>query len=175
VNELLRRLRDHILRKPCGVGPGGTKFRAVAAATPELLRDAEARLGFALPAVLRSAYLDVANGGFGPGYGVMGVGNGFVDDLKQTVVDAYLNYRCPDPEDPAWQWPEAHLPICHWGCAIYSVVDCSRQEAPVFFVDPGARELGAPMSDIFIAHRPSLDDWLTAWLDGKDLWKEVWS
>src|SRR5262249_34940306 len=36
-------------------------------ATPEQLDMTEARLGYALPSLLRALYANVANGGFGPG------------------------------------------------------------------------------------------------------------
>lgn len=73
-----------------------------------------------------------ANGGFGPGYGVMGVEGGFTDDLGHTVADLFEVYRQPDPEDPTWEWPERFLPICHWGCVVYSGIDCGQNLAPVY-------------------------------------------
>jgi hypothetical protein len=105
---------------------------------------------------------------------VLGVQGGFVDDLDQTVLDIYRAYRQPDPEDPGWIWPERYLPICHWGCVVYSVLDCTKVDAPVFFADIGVKDVGAPVSSILIPHRPSFNDWLCGWLDGSDLWKEVW-
>src|SRR5258708_13239995 len=38
--------------------------------TGEDLAQAEAQLGFGLPSFLRRLYLEVGNGGFGPGYGL---------------------------------------------------------------------------------------------------------
>ncbi len=45
-------------------------------ATIGALDAAEAELGFALPALLRRLYLEVENGGFGPGAGLLGVEGG---------------------------------------------------------------------------------------------------
>ena len=47
-----------------------------APATPEQLSEAERRLGVELPPLLRRLYLEVANGGFGPGSGLVGVVGG---------------------------------------------------------------------------------------------------
>jgi hypothetical protein len=43
-----------------------------APATPEDVQATEQALGFALPPLLRAVYLQVANGGFGPGTGLTG-------------------------------------------------------------------------------------------------------
>lgn len=133
----------------------------------------EQRLGFALPLTLRTLYRRVANGGFGPGYGVMGVEGGFTDDLRQTVADVYEMYRQLDSHDSTWQWPEGYLPICHWGCVIYSVVDCRQHPSPVYVADVGSKEPGEPMDTILHWHKPALELWLSDWLDGKDLWQEM--
>jgi len=37
------------------------------------------------------------------------------------------------------------------------------------------RELGDPMESIISLHKLSTEAWLSDWLDGKDLWHEVWS
>src|SRR5262245_42878043 len=121
--DTIGKLAERIARDPHGLGPTGFTFSAAPKATLEVVRGAEEKLGFALPPLLRRAYLEIANGGFGPGYGIMGVGDGFTDDLEHTVVDLYLSYRQRDPEDPTWQWPHGLLPICHWGCVVYSAVD----------------------------------------------------
>lgn len=46
-------------------------------ASEEQLQEAEARIGFSLPPLLRAMYANVANGGFGPGLGLYGVLNGY--------------------------------------------------------------------------------------------------
>jgi hypothetical protein len=172
--DTIARLAERVARDPRGVGPTGFEFAAAPKATLELVWEAEEQLGFALPPLLRRAYLEVANGGFGPGYGVMGIRHGFTDDLKNTVVDLYRSYCQGDPEDPAWDWPRGLLPICHWGCVVYSAFDATTEGNPVFFMDVGAKDIGAPMSSITIPHKASLQAWLDDWLQGKDLWKEVW-
>jgi hypothetical protein len=174
MEELVQRLVERLRRKPKSEDVVGRVFQACPPATDEAIASTERRLGFRLPQLLKKLYLNAANGGFGPGYGVMGVEGGFTDDLGHTVTDLYENYRQPDPEDPSWLWPEQFLPICHWGCVVYSVVDCSQSPSPVYFADISAKEPGEPMETIMHLHKPSLEVWLGDWLDGKDLWGEAW-
>lgn len=174
MEELIRQLAERLRREPKSKDILGGVFRACPPATVKAVASTEKRLGFGLPPTLRRIYLDVANGGFGPGYGVMGVEGGFTDDMGNTVADLYESYRQPDPEDPSWQWPQGYLPICHWGCVVYSVVDCSRSPSPVYFADVSVKESGEPMETVMHLHKPSFESWLGDWLAGKDLWGEVW-
>ena len=43
-------------------------------------RASEKQLGFALPNLLTQLYSSIGNGGFGPGYGMLGVVGGAADD-----------------------------------------------------------------------------------------------
>jgi SMI1 / KNR4 family (SUKH-1) len=170
VAALRHRVRWWVLLYRPQRDPVGRSFRPRRPASVRQVESEEARLGFSLPDLLRRIYLSVANGGFGPGYGVIGVEGGFTDDLGQTVGILHERWREPDPSDPSYAWPAGHLPICHWGCAVYSVVDCTRAENPVYFWDPGLREEGAPMGTAVKPHKPSLEAWLQSWLNGEDLW-----
>src|SRR5690606_16538036 len=72
---------------------------------------AEAELGFALPTLLREIYLRIGNGGFGPGYGLLGITGGATDDRGRSLEQVYAEFRktlsgLPSP------WPERLLPIC---------------------------------------------------------------
>lgn len=59
----------------------------------------ERRLGFTLPAGVRQIHGEVANGGFGPGYGLIGLAGGALSDLRRDAVDDYL-MRCErHPQD----------------------------------------------------------------------------
>lgn len=171
--DLIHRLRERLPTDPFSRDITGNRFRASPPASPAAVARAQAALGFALPTTLRAIYLDVANGGFGPGYGVMGVEGGFTDDQKMTVVDRYRAFLAPDPSDPEWQWQATWLPFCHWGCNIHSVVDAVAPY-PVFYVDPDSKDIGAPMSSIVHRHKDTLDQWLDDWMNGHDLWAEGW-
>jgi len=125
-------------------------------ATLTAVERAEVVLGAALPGLLRRIFLEVSNGGFGPGYGVLGLEDGFRDDMKRTAVDILAN------RDDWPGMPHSILPVCHWGCAIYSFVDCPSGR--MFGWDPNPV---APEDDVpFFEQEYTLDAWLAAWLDG---------
>ena len=174
MDDVVKRLASHLRWNKKSKDVVGGIFRACPPAAEKDIIATEQRLNFNFPERLRKIYLSVANGGFGPGYGVMGVEGGFTDDLGHTVADLFEVYRQPDPEDPTWEWPERFIPICHWGCVVYSAIDCGQNPAPVYFVDVGVKEPNEPMESIIKFHKPSIEAWLNDWLDGKDLWHEVW-
>ncbi len=111
------------------------------------------RLGFALPELLRQVYLRVANGGFGPGYGLLGVGHGATDDLGNTADSLYDLFSQADPDDPEWRWRPQVIPFSYWGCAVYS---CITPSGMVIGFDEGA----------WVDDEIPLDVWLRKWLDG---------
>lgn len=72
---------------------------------------AEKELGFTLPPLLTQLYTQVANGGFGPGYGIYGLEGGYAnpiplppDDVDKTkggiLTDWYFCYRGTDEQIP---------------------------------------------------------------------------
>jgi hypothetical protein len=128
-------------------------FRRHPPATEPELEVAERRLGCPIPPPLRTLYRHVANGGFGPGYGLLGVGSGATDDGGLTMERLYEEFSLPDPEDPTWQWRPGLLPFCNWGCVVYS---CIRPDGVVVGFDEG-RWVDDPIS---------LEGWLRGWLAG---------
>jgi hypothetical protein len=132
-------------------------------APPEAVAEAEAAVGRSLPSLLHRLYLEVGNGGFGPAYGLLGVRGGHHDDRGHTALDQLLKWRTWRPA-----FPSGLLPICHWGCAIYSLVDCSTNEGRMWGWDPNP----AP-SDLDLALFPestTLRMWFERWLEGR-LWQ----
>jgi SMI1 / KNR4 family (SUKH-1) len=77
-------------------------------ASEEQLRATETALGFLLPPVLRALYVEVANGGFGPGAGISGALGGYgsrTDEPAMTIVDDYhfssqVGYANMERSDP---------------------------------------------------------------------------
>ncbi|MEU4622485.1 hypothetical protein AB0G04_21275 [Actinoplanes sp. NPDC023801] len=118
-------------------------------ASAEAVEDAERRLGHPLPPLLRRLYLEVANGGFGPG--VLGVAGGCTDDLERTAVDRL------DPREPSGLFP-----VASWGCAIYSYVDCTEPSAMMWGFDPNS----GLAEQSFFPEGISLAEWLSRWLRG---------
>lgn len=79
--------------------------------TMVVVEDTEAKLGFGLPPLLRQLYTRVANGGFGPGYGIFGLDGGYADPQviapesiggfrSGTLVEWYFAYRGTDDGAP---------------------------------------------------------------------------
>lgn len=60
-------------------------------ATEQQIKETELLLGFPLPPLLRQLYTQIANGGFGPGYGIVGVMNGYpgIDHLPGDIARRY--------------------------------------------------------------------------------------
>lgn len=134
------------------------------------IRQAELRLGFSVPSILRAAYHEIGNGGFGPGYGLLPLMPKGATPNVENVVETYLDLKGGDPEDPVWRWPDKLLPFCEWGCAIRSCVDCSSSVGIVVTFDPNARRDGAQMAVSFATTHASLEAWFQDWIDGTPIW-----
>ena len=134
--------------------------------------EAEARLGFPLPTLLRNIYLHVANGGFGPAYGLFPLSTDTVppDVLQQwTLVETYTSFRHTSERT---RWDEKLLPVCTWGCSYFSFLDCALARSPVFAFDEGSHGHG-PWDCAFSLHDKSFEQWMRRWLDGEDLGKSL--
>ena len=146
-------------------------------ATEQQLLATEAALGFTLPTALRNLYTQVANGGFGPGFGILGTIGGFASTgLGGNIAEAYValnaNTTAVDHihyqqernnrvmfELPHTVWSRRLLPLCDWGCLITSFLD----------VDSEQILQGAPTSRTTYTLRvqaDSLEAWLDGWLQG---------
>ena len=168
VRELQRRARDPVRATDVSGEDWNPPRPFHPPADEQALAVAEDELGFSLPHVVKQVYTSVANGGFGPGYGLIGIGGGALDDQGYDVVKAYRLYRQEDPDDPRWYWPTSLLPVCHWGCAIYSCIDCTDDEARVVRFDPNA--IDGDWSRAYASEGHTFSSWLQAWLRGENLW-----
>ena len=131
-------------------------------------------LGFAPPNLYIDLMQTIGNGGFGPGCGLMGLVGGATDDMGSTAVSLYNTFAQSGSDDPAWKWPHGLLPICHWGCAIYSCIDCTQKMTPVKTWDPNEWEDGTSPVLAIRASGMSLEEWLESWSEGVDLWKKMY-
>ncbi len=136
---------------------------------PRMLDEAERELGLTLPAAVRDLYGRVANGGIGPGYGLIGLLGGVKSDMSTDVIEDYRLRLLLDDQDPAYFWPEGVLPVCHWGCAIYSCIDSRTPEARVLRFDPNP--VDEDWSAAWGIESDSLSDWLRRWVDGDELFE----
>lgn len=153
-HELIEGLRQRIADAQRAVDH---RFDSDQRVAPQVAADelvsVEAGLGFRLPDGLREIYLNVANGGFGPGYGLLGIASGTTDDLGNTADSLYALFAQTDPDDPEWSWPSHVVPFCYWGCAVYS---CVTPEDMVVGFDGGQ----------WAEDEVPLDTWFRAWLEG---------
>src|SRR6187551_1828715 len=69
------------------------------------LERAEVALGRRLPSMLRSVFLTIGDGGFGPGYGLLPLFPVGRSDDGESVTQLYRGLSSREPEDPGWIWP----------------------------------------------------------------------
>jgi hypothetical protein len=121
-------------------------------AAPGALSAAETELGFALPPLLWRLYLEVGNGGFGPGAGLGGVDGGYTDVDGRTLSAAYVARR-------SHKWPAKILPLCDLGDGAWSCLDRRGSNEDILTVNA----VGVTRTKF------ALSAWLEAWVSGVDL------
>ncbi len=99
-------------------------------ATESAIEQAERDLGFSIPPLLRACYLQIANGGFGPGYGLVGVAGGYKSDYGDLVET--FRVAKEGAEYNGGEWRTGLLPFCEFGCNIFSCVDCNDEKNAVW-------------------------------------------
>lgn len=179
-DEISASLLSRILRKSQQEKPRGLRTHWYPPATAEQVQATEQTLGFPLPPLLRACYLQVSNGGFGPGDGVMGVIGGF-EDNRGNLLEAYLarktSYRSIELAEcekqayeinpqvvpfklvsnrgllpPPGTWPSSLLEFYHHGCGDFSSIDL--QTGRIF--------VGGNFPLWYEAN--SFEEWLERWL-----------
>lgn len=128
-----------------------------ATASEEAVGEAERRLGFPIPSLLKACYLRVSNGGFGPGYGIIGIEGGYASDYGNLVETHGVLKQ--DQESEGREWPSGLLPFCEWGCNIFSCVDCHDIRHPVYTFEDFAVQ---PQSY-------TIDKFFELWMSGTDI------
>jgi len=146
--------------------------RLISSEPPDFASD-ESRLGFALPPLMKRIYKEIGNGGFGPGYGLIGLSNGVPNYDGRTAPEIYESLRGSSTDEPNWKWPERLLPLCDWGCAISSCVDCADPDFRIRIFDPNVHD-GDDWADSFFEESPGFETWITAWASGVDLWNAMY-
>lgn len=146
-------------------------------ATADQIENAKIRLGFALPPALEYGYRLVANGAFGPGYGLVCVerlhlersGGWRLTDRAAGYLESHPRrfLECDD-------LPEGLVALCDWGCGIGSLVDLrtgrvygagAGKRSEWNGVSPGASEFVE-----FVVwmdfQATSVEDWFERWRSG---------
>jgi len=72
---------------------------------------------------------------------------------------------------PQWIWPEGLVELVNWGCHYFSGIDCLHPSCPVFFYNHDFAVGDATLADCLSREADSLNEWLSAWLDGANLWE----
>ncbi|MGW0509085.1 SMI1/KNR4 family protein [Streptomyces olivaceoviridis] len=103
-----------------------------APAPPAAVTEAEQTIGFPLPPLLRRLYLEVANGGFGPDEGILGVRGGASQGDWNDLAEIYQ-----EGPDPSGQIPAGLVPVYDWGCTIWSLVDFRDPTGPMWCTHEG--------------------------------------
>lgn len=145
-------------------------------ATEAQVAAAEGRYGIAFPPLLRRLYLEVANGGFGPGSGLLGVSGGARSVKGRSMEQLYDTMLEARQEHPRWIWPPALIPIVD-DDGSFVAVDASTPEARVVAFDFEALdEEGGDggWSRAFEEKAASLEAWLEGWV-GSQTAAERWA
>jgi len=143
------------------------------------LTQEERRLGFNLPPLLRRLYTQVANGGFGPGGGLLTLRQ-ISPKVDQTVATLYHQLRGARSKRGG-KWQEGLVPFAEWGCFILSCVDLSGSGAIddpcVVRYEPNMPEAathaylkGHPFrGEGLIPERDRLSDWFEDWIQDREM------
>lgn len=110
MKNLIRRLRHAAREDP------ETVWSDVVA--EEGIQFAEDVFGFSLPRSLRRSYLEISNGGFGPGP-LLGLPGGY-ESSWGDLLTTWETLRVDE------EWEEGWLPIIDWGCCQVSIIDCDN-------------------------------------------------
>ena len=165
VTELKRRKENGNLSADDSLLKGDTSPLPV-----DTVATVETRLGIKLPPLLQKIYTDVANGGFGESYGLLGLVGGPLNEDGLDSASLYETHREADPSDELWVWPTGLLPVCHLGCAMYHCVQCDGDNFPIVWFEPNPHEDGESWDTSFIPFCSSLNEYISAWIDDVDLW-----
>ena len=139
-------------------------------ATPQELEEFEASLGFALPLTLRRAYAEVANGGFGPGYGL----------VPLARIASEYRELCEVMPPTGHDWPHGLLPVVShdpdWDC-----VDAATGRVVAFDWEEVDEDItAAEFAGAFRELAPTVEAWLEEWVSSRSpaeqeaaLWAEA--
>jgi hypothetical protein len=126
------------------------------------IEDAENKLGFKLPQLLKDILMQIGNGGFGPGYGLYQL---------QTMVKIYLEYK----NEQRMNWKNGLLPILTWGCRYESSIDCLSPDYQIYFTEiiEDTQQTNPPIQIETKTQVQNLEKFMNDWAFGVNLWDEI--
>jgi hypothetical protein len=148
-DELVEAIRERVSRPDGRFGRPDRRWRDPLPPPANLdeVEETETLLKHPIPSALRRCYLEVANGGFGPGLGILGINSGWTDDRGDTVISiarGRTRYRAK------------RVFFCYLGGAIYYHFDSTQPAAPVSKWDEGEH----------LAVLPSMHEFLVRFVTG---------
>jgi hypothetical protein len=107
-------------------------------------------------------YLQVGDGGFGPGYGLNALGGGS-GSYERDLVDFYVKVVINDPPPPPYRpWPKQFLFLADWGCGIWSLLNW--QDGAVYRFNGDRYDAdNQPWESQIVPEAPSLEAWFEDW------------
>jgi len=120
------------------------------------VEEVEAIAGHPLPEFLRRLYLQIGNGGFGPGYGLAGLRDGHAVGGWTALTSLVQGRRVVD------SGPTAPFLLCDWGCAITNVVDL--KDGQIWGNDPNPSPSNVSHS---FPQYLTVAQWFAKWLEGR--------
>jgi SMI1 / KNR4 family (SUKH-1) len=147
--------------------PDGTRYTTIAnpPATFEEIHELEEATGLKLPEELRRVYLEVGNGGFGPGGGLLSLKSAGKYLHDWGILEAYLGFRDKSFTGIDREWFQNFLPFCSGGCDLLGVIDISNER--VGFIQYEMLEDLEPVENMIEWKAYSLKSWFEAWMNGE--------
>ena len=117
----------------------------------------ESNNGLVLPRFVRRLYTEVADGGFGPAYGV----NSLARDRTDSIANWDRMFQAANQEDPTGpQWPRYLLRFCELGCNMFYALDIRDDEGPIYKVEISDSNAVSEWLDLTAS---SVCRWLDEW------------
>lgn len=153
-------------------------------APPDEVKFVETAVGLVLPPLMREIFVQVGNGGFGPGYGITGLetgtklfGSTFTENVMllrsmkshlADLVDETQRQAQSDLDYPEslpnrirdyikWHSEDTYVVYCDWGGTVSTIVDIGEPSLPVFSNE---------WASITPHSSGTLRQWWRDWLDG---------
>jgi hypothetical protein len=137
--------------------------------TAAKLDAAEKALGFAVPPILRRLYTEVGNGGFGPGYGLVGIDGCGTDEGRNDIVALCRGHSSDHWMKEFPRWPDRILRVAYFGCAMYAAVDCNDSQYPVYLFEPNSSEESLGYAKCLVPYDRGINDWRDVWAKGENV------